>query len=538
MNRSQLVPRLILLFFTGILLSCLNACKPQPTVVVETPVGKIGGNDAGTYQSFLGIPYAQPPEGNLRWKMPQPLPPFSNMYVATQFGDGCNQFAAASDVFKSSENCLFLNIWRPGVKQQEQAGKKRPVMIYIHGGAFSLGASSEPQYNGSVLAAERDVLVVSMNYRMSYLGFLSLPELTAEAGHSGNYAFYDQQLALRWVHDNIAAFGGDPDRVMLFGESAGAMSTCVQLASPLSAPLFHSAAIQSGFCPSDVMTQQDAEYAGEIFAAKAGCAQGDRLACLRSKSVDEIDAAMKAAGVKKMLFSPFLAVPVTAVVDGVLFSEKPMDLLAKGAAAGKTVIIGTNKNEGTLFTFNDKKIPTATDYLNLLRDHYGANAEQVAALYPFSAYPSGVEAYAAVKGDSFFSCGAKATAEALTTGGSNVYFYEFIEKVSSPLAKLLNLFAPKIDFGTLHSSDVPYVFGVNSMLGNINGERGTTAKFMQSYWVNALVKDDPNANGLPDWPRYETGEGQYLLLNETPKTAANFKTDKCALLNALPLLYP
>ncbi|HET8705604.1 MAG TPA: carboxylesterase family protein, partial [Pseudomonadales bacterium] len=166
----------------------ISSCKPLPTVFVNTPLGVIGGNDGGHYHAFLGIPYAKPPVADLRWRMPEPYPAFSSPYAATAFGAGCKQFTSLTDVLVTSENCLFLNIWRPSEREKNTAQEKLPVMVYIHGGAFTLGSSSESSYDGSALAVKHKVIVVSLNYRLGYLGFLSLPELTAEAGHSGNYA--------------------------------------------------------------------------------------------------------------------------------------------------------------------------------------------------------------------------------------------------------------------------------------------------------------------------------------------------------------
>jgi len=517
-------------------LTLLAGCKPQPSVVVATPVGSIGGNEAGTYQTFLGIPYAQAPVGELRWRAPLPMPAFSSVFNATQAGAGCEQFSPVTDVPITNEDCLFLNIWRPSGDNTPNADSKLPVMVYIHGGAFAFGSSTEPHYDGGVLAATRNVIVVSMNYRLGYLGFLALPELTSEAGHSGNYAFFDQQLALQWVHDNIGAFGGDAERVMLFGESAGGMSTCMQLASPKSAAMIHSAAIQSGFCLADVFSQEEGEIAGDKFAANAGCADGDRLACLRSKSIREIDAALKAAGIVEKPFVPSPAVPVVPVLDGEFISSLPRELLAIGAMAGKSVIIGTNKNEGTLFTAFHADIPDEGSYLALLESEYGDNADAVAALYPFGAYSSGLAAYADLSGDRFFTCNAKGTEDALAQGGANVYAYEFVQDVSSPLAGLLKFVAPTLDFGTMHTSDVPYVFGYNSGLGNIDGERAITADLMQTYWVNAATTGEPNAENMPQWPLYDAVSHSYLEIDAAPSVAVDIKAQKCTLLNSLPLI--
>jgi para-nitrobenzyl esterase len=528
-------PVYLSLVFAG--LSLIVGCKPVPTALVETPVGTIGGNEAGTYQAFLGIPFALPPVGELRWRAPQPMPAFTDTFQATQYGAGCNQFSKVSDVLIASEDCLFLNVWRPSGDNLPDAGSKLPVMVYIYGGAFSLGAGSEPQYDGSVLASTRNVIVVTMNYRMAYLGFLALPELTAEAGRSGNYVFYDQQLALKWVHDNIVAFGGDADRVMLFGESAGGMSTCMHLASPVSNAMIYSAAIESGFCLPKMQTQAEAEAAGIKFANNAGCGDGDRLACLRSKSIKEIDAALQVSGLVKPAFAPFLAVPVVPVLDGQLITQEPRVALAAGAAAGKSVIIGVNKNEGALFAAFQEPIADEDAYLAKLESEYGEDvAAQVAALYPFAAYGSGINAYADLQGDRFFVCQALATADALASGGAQVHFYHFVQAISSPLGLLLKLVAPELEAGTFHTTEVPYVFGLNGVLGNIDGERAALSQLMQSYWVNNAVEGNPEADDLPAWPLYDTADRNYMELDTTPQVAGDLKAQKCALLNSLSLI--
>jgi len=524
------------LIFVG--LSLISGCKPPAaTVIVETPVGTIGGNEAGDHQSFLGIPFAQPPVGDLRWRPPQPRAAFTEPFIATQFGSGCTQFSPSTQVLIAGEDCLFLNIWRPSGDNTPDADSKLPVMVYIHGGAFALGAGSESQYDGSHLAATRNVIVVSMNYRMSYLGFLALPELTAEQGGSGNYVFMDQQLALQWVHNNISAFGGDAGRVMLFGESAGGMSTCMHLVSPKSSALVNSAAIQSGFCSAHALTLDEAYVYGEKFAHNAGCDGPDRLACLRGKSVKQIDAALAEVGIVGKPFAPHPSLPVDPVLDGVFLTQQPRDALAAGSAAGKSIIIGVNKNEGPLFAAFQPAIADEAAYLAKLESEYGKdNAAQVAALYPYAAYKSGINAYADLQGDRFFVCQALATADALTRGDATVYFYHFIQQISSPLGILLALAAPDLEAGTFHSTDVPYVFGVSSVLGNIDGERAAASELMQSYWANNATLGDPSASDLPAWPVYDTTTRNYIELDASPSTAANFKQQKCALLNSLPLV--
>ena len=511
------------------------ACKPMATVFVETPVGTIGGIEKKSTQQFLGIPYAQPPVGELRWREALPLPPFEEVYQATQPGTRCIQFAQGTESLAASEDCLFLNIWRPTGENTPTENSNLPVVLFIHGSAFAFGSSNEVLWDGSQLASAHNVIVVTMNYRLGYLGFLSLPELTQESGHSGNYSFYDQQMALKWVHNNISAFGGDRNRIMLFGQSAGAMSTCMHLASDDSSPLISSAAIASGFCLDKVLTQEQAEEFGSTFAVNAGCPQQNPLECLREKSIEEIDQALVASGIKDRLFAPNPALPVIPVVDGKFIDRQPREKLAAGAFSGKSVIIGATPEEGTIFFITHPPIADEATYLELLESEYGDRAGDVAALYPFDAYKTGRGAYAALSGDRFFSCNAKGTANVLDQGGAEVYFFEFNQWISPLLPRLFG--ALGFETGPIHGAELLYLFSYDPLSSNLKPETAYVAKLMQSYWVNQASNGTPNGGDLPQWPAYTRDAFSYLELDSDPQVKANLKAEKCALLNSLPLIH-
>jgi len=358
-------------------------------------------------------------------------------------------------------------------------------------------------------------------------------QLTAEAGHSGNYAYLDQQLALKWVHDNIAAFGGDPQHVMLFGESAGASSTCLQLAAADSSDYFQSAVLESGACSRTLRTQAAAQQDGVAFATILGC-DSDPLTCLRNKSVTEINAALEAAGYVNNPFGASSALPLGAIIDNYFLSGQPRAVLSGGSAAGKSVIVGINKDESTIFSAFRDNIASETQYLAELNAQFGSAAVNVAALYPYASFANGSTALAAIATDRGFVCPALATAGDLANGGASVFFYHFTQSVSAPLPGILALLTgTDIVFGTFHSSEIPYVFGVASIMGNLDGSRADTSALIQRYWRNNAAQGDPNALGLPQWPAYTTASPQYLQLDETPQPAADLKTQQCALWRSL-----
>jgi para-nitrobenzyl esterase len=513
-------------------LFAISGCLPASGPSVTAPAGVIQGNAETDHDAFLGIPYAKPPSGALRWQAPQPLPPFAQPFRATRAGKGCYQFAQLTTVTRESEDCLFLNIWRPNGLP---SGAGLPVEVFIHGGSLALGAGSEAQYDGATLAATRNVIVVTLNYRLGYLGHLSLPQLTAEAGHSGNYAYLDQQLALKWVHENIAAFGGDPGRVMLFGESAGASSTCVQLAAPGSRDYFQSAALESGACSRTVRTQSDAEQKGVDFAALVGC-ENDALNCLREKSVADIDAALEAAGYTNGPFGASSALPLGVIVDNQFLDQQPRDAIGAGSAAGKSVVIGINKDESTIFAAFSPNVDSEAQYLAELAAQYGSAAADVAALYPYGNFANGSTALAAIRTDRGSVCPSRISANDFANGGASVYFYHFTQNVEAPLpAALALLTGSDIVFGTFHSSEIPYVFGVESIMGNLQGTRADTSALMQQYWRNNAAQGNPNGAGLPVWPVYTVASPSYLELDETPQAMTDLKAQQCALWAGLGL---
>ena len=317
-----------------------DAGPPPAAPTADTALGPLEGLRGPGYQAFLGVPYAKPPVGALRWAPPEPPEAWTEPRSATGRPPRCVQRALGLDL-ASQEDCLYLNVHTPDPRPEDA-----PVMVWLHGGAFLFGEGLQTDEGtaGDLLAATHGVVVVSLNYRLGPYGFLAHPALTAERGASGNYGLMDQRLALEWVRDNIAAFGGDPDDVTIFGESAGGLSVCAHLISPESEGLFHRAISQSGLCDSALDDLSDAEAAGERFADALSCADAE---CLRAASVDEITTADGAGS------DPFGEVGAERawwpIVDGAVLEGDFRTEVERGAFVNVPTVVGWNADEGTLF---------------------------------------------------------------------------------------------------------------------------------------------------------------------------------------------
>ncbi|HEX3758874.1 MAG TPA: carboxylesterase family protein, partial [Kofleriaceae bacterium] len=372
---DQTVNRAILLALCSCLAACGTDDKPDPTRV-QLGAGELQGSMQGATVQFLGIPYAKPPVGDLRWKAPQKPDPLTGVRDATQFGKRCAQLedATLQTAASSDEDCLYLNVWTPFPATRTPL----PVMIWIHGGGNVGGSASDAVpfvntgvfYDGEFLAGGHGVVVVSLNYRLGVFGFFAHPDLWAE-GSSGNQGLLDQQMAFQWVHDNIAKFGGDPGNVTIFGESAGSFDVCVHMAAPSNAGLFHHAISESGGCTTVQPTRAEAEAAAMTFAGDMGCTGSGALTCLRGKPAATVMASSDvAAGIG---FGPD--------VDTQFLPDQPRTLYDAGKIAKVPYLLGSNTDEGTLF------LPAVTpatdpDYMATLTALFGASASAVAAEYP------------------------------------------------------------------------------------------------------------------------------------------------------------
>src|SRR6202042_1902086 len=400
--------------------------------------GAVRGVANGAVDEFLGLPYAAPPVGALRWQPPQPAASWAGVRDATAFGPHCPQPASPFGAASMSENCLYLNVFTP---RDDGPGPRHPVMVWIHGGALVTGESND--YDPAPLVAD-GVTVVTINYRLGALGFLAHPALPDAKGQSGDYGLEDQQAALRWVQRNIASFGGDPRNVTVFGESAGGLSTLSQVASPQARGLFQKAIVESGSYNLTQASLSSAESAGEAFAAKAGCA-GQTAACLRSLPVSAILANEDTAG-----YTPNINTDVLPESLGTAF--------ATGKFNRVPIINGTNRDEWRLFVALSElegNPVTAANYQSMISSTLGvppAAAAVIAAKYPLSAFPSPSVALGAVGTAAIFAC------PALTIDQSVSHFvptfaYEFNDE-NAP-----EEFLPPVSFpyGAPHASEIQYL---------------------------------------------------------------------------------
>jgi para-nitrobenzyl esterase len=467
--------------------------------VVPTDKGFVRGIEARGAREFLGIPYAAPTAGSLRWRPPQPASRWRGIRDAAKPGPVCAQtgtVVTGEPVTSTSEDCLYLNVYTP----RASARPALPVMVWFHGGGFTGGAGSI--YDGARLAAGHNVVVVTINYRLGPFGFLALPSLDSESPgqSSGDYGLMDQQAALRWVQRNARAFGGDPDSVTIFGESAGGASVCDNMASPTASGLFSRAIAESG-CFLLGSPKQAAEQHGAAFAAKLGCTDPATAAgCLRGKTAAAL---LAAAGSPLVGWGPVTGTSTLPLTSASAF--------ASGRYAHVPLLQGTNHDEGRLFVgflFDAFGKPlTGARYPQVLAGAYGASAAaRILAVYPPSGYASPDLAYAAVFTDANFSCPAL-DADLLLASHSGVYGYEFADE------KAPNNFGITFSFplGAAHSTELQYVFGKIPYLDST--PPFTTAQLalsaqMMGYWTRFAATGDPNGGGAPYWPRFSTARHQ------------------------------
>jgi para-nitrobenzyl esterase len=499
---------------------------PTGPLVIDTDKGAVEGQLIDETRAFYAIPYAAPPVGDLRWKAPAPAAAWTETRDATKKSKQCAQVAVLGGTFddNSTEDCLFLNVWTP----DEVSSEPRPVMVWIHGGGFTLGSGSDPQYDGKVLSETTGAVVVNMNYRLGAFGYLALPELAAEdSGHpsSGQYGIEDQRAALAWVKTNIAAFGGDPERVTVFGESAGGISTCFHLVSPLSEGLFSRAILESGPC-DQAKSKVDGEAQGEELTTALGCdTETDLLACMRGKTAAEVGTAL---GQGPFLFDGEGA-DWFPVIDGYNLPEDPPVMLANGDFAKVPVIVGANADEATIFFVlagEDFAIETEADFEALADGILPGQGPAIVAEYPISDYESAQKAAEAAIGDAGFICASRRTARNINDNGGTAFLYNFSHAPASALFPGL---------GAFHSAEVRYVFGTPGQLmpTPLTDDELPLSKAMMSYWYGLTEKGDPNYEGGVQWPAYDAASDSHIQLDMTISAGAGLKKEKCDFWDAL-----
>jgi para-nitrobenzyl esterase len=468
--------------------------RPSDPALVQTTAGTVRGIVAPDHRLFAGIPYAAPPVGPLRWQPPAAAPAWAGVRDATDSGPRCIQDTSRDPDFgrSISEDCLTLNVWTPAAAGI--SGEPRPVMVWIHGGAFVNGSGDI--YGAARLAALGNIIVVTINYRLGALGFLAHPAL-GPPGAVGNYGLADQQAALHWVHDNIANFGGDPGKVTVAGESAGGMSVCDHLVAPGSAGLFRAAIISSAPCQAqaDLPTAQRSSL---DYAAEAGCGDpGTAAQCLRALPADRLQEVPSYVHIG----SDALTGPVTGTA---VLPVDPITAFGDGRAAKVPVLIGSNHDEFTLFVavqyLRRARSFTTAQYPQLLADTFGANAAAVGQHYPLDGYGGSVPlAYSAAVTDGAFSCVTERMAGDLRKT-EPVYGYEFNDRGAPAPAPLRKLPFP---VGAGHSLELRYLFEIGGP-PPLDPAQRRLADQMIAYWSRFVATGAPRVDGQPDWPELGT----------------------------------
>jgi para-nitrobenzyl esterase len=500
-----LVATMIAIAAVAPLLVAASASAPR----VKTAGGVVEGKTDGPVNVFLGIPYAAPPVGDLRWKPPVPAAKWAGIRKAAEFGSHCMQGKVYGDMkFRDpggSEDCLSLNVWVPA----KPASAKLPVMVWIYGGGFAAGSTSEARQDGTNLA-QQGVVVVSMNYRLGIFGFFVHPELAKESGHNaaGNYGLMDQTAALGWVHDNIAGFGGDPGNVTIFGESAGSFSVSAQMASPLAKGLFQKAIGESGgaffssdlsFEPLTVREEKDVK----AVSAKLGVSTLAELRALPAQKLLDPFAPPQSQGFD---FAPS--------VDGYFLPESVPAIFAAGKQNDVPLLAGWNHDEGSFeVAFNPQK-PTAESVKAEAQKDFGDQAAEFLRLYPADTPEQTLRSALDFAGDRFIAFSTWEWMEAQSkTGKQPIYRFRFdLGPPSDPKGPQL---------GAYHSSEIESVFGQLDSKTDVTWkpENRALSTQMQKYWSNFARSGDPNGPGLPTWPVYTSGDGWTVMFLDATAAA-------------------
>lgn len=513
---------------------------PEESAVAMTRQGCVRGDIVEGAAVFKGIPFASPPLGDLRWRGPAAPAVRGSILEARNFSARCMQPPSLTSPAPISEDCLYLNIWAPA---PVPAGTPLPVMVFIHGGGNTSGSASQTPgqdprafldqtplylYDGQELARRGGVIVVTLQYRLNVFGYLVHPALAAESEHSasGNYGLLDQIAALRWVKDNIGSFGGDPSRVLLFGESGGGSDVCALVASPLAAGLFASAIMESGGCEARSSAEMQAWSNG--LAASAGCSgAADAIGCLRQR-----DARSLLEGFDLTAVEPggrIVAMP-GPTVDGYVLPLSPVDALRTGEHNHIPFVIGVNAQETSSPIFRIPPGLTPAQYEERVRALFPAHAGSVLRLYPAADYASPRFALVALTTDYQFICPARRYLEfAARAQQEPVYGYLYTNIMEGgPVRRL----------GAAHGLELYYIFQAMDRLGP--GYRPTESdrrleRIMLDYWTQFAATGDPNGGGLPPWTRFYPSRGNYLDLSPTPRRAAPLGADRCDLLTSLAM---
>ncbi len=489
-------------------------------LVLDVADGTLEGVLIGETRTFLGVPYAAPPVGDLRWKPPQPHGPWAEPLQAIARGAVCPQLSPLNgSLVDSSEDCLTLNVWAPA----HPTSTKLPIFVWIHGGGYVFGSGGDAAYDGQRFSEATGGIVVTMNYRLGPLGFLGLASLADEDAAlptTGNYGLEDQRAAITWIRDNAAAFGGDPEHLLIFGESAGGASVCQHIVSPRSVGLFQAAVIESGPCDL-VTTQVDAFAQGADFASAAGCTIDD-LSCLRALPVETVMTAI-----------PATDFTVTGggrawypMIDGFELPVAPTEALASGDFTKVPTILGTNSDEGSLFfSLGGTMIETEAELEALAEGFSPGNGAVIVAEYAAPEYPTPQDAAIAAVGDAGFVCPTRRAARAFDAAGVPTYLYHFTYGPTS-------LFG---DLGAFHSAEIKFVLGNPGQLlpTPLTEDELKLSNAIIGYWSRLGTSGDPNGADALAWPAYASATDQSLRLDLELSVESGLRKDRCDFWDAL-----
>jgi len=449
---------------------------------------------------YRGVPFAAPPVGDLRWKAPQPAAKWQGVRQAAEFSNACwqTQYPAAAAIYQAklpplSEDCLYLNIWTPAQSAQDRL----PVMVWIHGGGFTRGYGGSHAYDGEALA-RKGVVIVTINYRLGIFGFFAHPALSAESGHhaSGNYALLDQIAALQWVQKNIAAFGGDPTRVTIFGESAGSWAVNVLMASPLAKGLFQRAIGESGGSFSPMKPLAEAEREGEKLAAS----MAPTPAAAGKTSPQSILKTLRAKPAEGLLKSSETET-ARAIVDGWVLPDTVAAIFAQGRQNDVPLIVGYNADEGTTLAPQGANLK-ASMFVWGSYQRYVLQADAFLKIYPAASDEQAVSSYYSAFRDQLFGWEMRTWARlAAKTGHQPAYLYYFSRRPPGPQSARLRAF---------HASEIAYVFGTFVWPFPWEDTDKKLSDAMTSYWVNFAATGNPNGGSLVKWPTYNAKDDQAL----------------------------
>jgi len=496
---------------------CSAALSALPLLAaIQEPIKVEGGLVSGTpgwawgVRAYLGIPFAAPPVGNRRWRPPQPVVPWQGVRPAREFSAACMQSEAGwtdeqladPGLWHKSEDCLYLNVWTPAAS----AGQRLPVLVWIHAGAGIMGSTARPIYDGNALA-KKGVVVVSANYRLGVFGWLAHPELTAESEHrsSGNYGALDQLAALQWVQKNIAQFGGDPNKVTMFGQSAGCGAVNYLAASPLAKGLVRGGIGQSFRTFHRMITLAEAENVGVQFAKAIGKSSVAALRAMPAR--DLLEASRK---------TPPATATNAAIVDGWFLPQDIYTIYSQGKQNDIALITGGTNDEGAVGGLGAEAATppnTLAAYSAWVKQIFGSRADAILRAYPAKTDAEAARAYHDVYRDINFAVHRTWAKLQATTGKSPVYLYKFSHIPPHPEPNGVNPVAP---VGAVHSSDVRYVFNTLRMKDyawtDIDRK---VADMLGSYWTNFARNYNPNGPGLTSWPVYNPKDEYLMDLGDT-----------------------